>query len=418
MIDVAPAHPPRPSIDESTMVLGLHRIIPMAYAQIDMRDIWSARMERIAANPRDAAAMFDLAMILQSRGRAVDALAVLRDAVALQKDFCVVHGDGSGVKILAIVTPGDFMANTPIDFLLKGSNAVLWLHHVDEATQSLDNLPDHDVVFQAIGEANHHGPILDRVAELLPQLDRPVMNRKPELIAGLTRDFVSDLFADEPSILVPPTCRVDRAALAAVAAGEARLVDHAAGIDFPVIVRPFGTHAGAGLECVRGPVELAAYLATDASDRLYVAPYIDYRGADGLFNKQRIVLIDGRPFASHLALSDHWKVHYLSANMAEDAQKRAVEADWMERFDEDFALRHAAAFEALHRRIGLDYFGVDSAELPDGRLLVFELDVAMVVHDLDDEETFPYKKVAMRKLFAAFVAAAEKMARAPLTDAA
>ena len=44
-----------------------------------------------------------------------------------------------------------------------------------------------------------------------------------------------------------------------------------------------------------------------------------------------------------------------------------------------------------------------TAELPDGRLLIFEVDVAMLVHDMDDGETLPYKKVAMQKLFDAFV---------------
>lgn len=76
----------------------------------------------------------------------------------------------------------------------------------------------------------------------------------------------------------------------------------------------------------------------------------------------------------------------------------------MRDFDSVFALRHAAAFEALHRHFGLDYFGIDCAEMPDGRLLLFEADVAMIVHDLDPSGTFPYKKPAMRRLFDAFAA--------------
>ena len=64
-----------------------------------------------------------------------------------------------------------------------------------------------------------------------------------------------------------------------------------------------------------------------------------------------------------------------------------------------------AAFAALHRVFGLDYFGVDCAEMPDGRLLVFEVDVAMIVHDMDDAAVFPYKKPVMQKLFAGFLAA-------------
>jgi hypothetical protein len=118
-----------------------------------------------------------------------------------------------------------------------------------------------------------------------------------------------------------------------------------------------------------------------------------------------------------MALSDHWIVHYLSAGMGQSAAKRAVEQAWMENFDTDFAVRHKTSFAALHRHIGLDYFGIDCAELPDGRLLVFELDVAMVVHNMDDPAIYPYKQVAMRKLFDGFVDAVCGKAGATLAAA-
>lgn len=408
----------RPVIDASTRILGLHRVLPMAYDQIDMTDLWTDLAARIAVNEHDAAAMVDMSTILQSYSRTEEAVALLREVVKIRKDFCVVHGDGTGIRLLAFVTPGDFMANTPLDFLLNGSNAVLWFHYVDETTSEIDNLPDYDVAFFAIGEANHHGPVLARMKVLLSDLERPIMNNDPLLIARLTRDGVSDMFADEPSILAPQTCRIDRKALQAVAAGGQKLCDHDPELDFPVIVRPIGTHAGGGMECARDRDELARYLLTESSLRFYVAPFIDYSNEDGLFSKQRIVFIDGKPFASHLALSEHWMVHYLSAGMTESASKRAVEADWMESFDTEFAVRHADAFEALNRHIGLDYFGIDCAELADGRLLVFELDVAMVVHDMDDPQIFPYKKVAMQKLFDAFVGAAETRRVPKLANAA
>ena len=106
-------------------------------------------------------------------------------------------------------------------------------------------------------------------------------------------------------------------------------------------------------------------------------------------------------------------VHYLSAQMIERPERRAEEAGWMADFDSRFAVRHAAAFEALYRRFGLDYFGIDCAELPNGQLLLFEADVAMIVHDLDSSEIFPYKKPVMRRLFAAFAAMVQAKAIRP-----
>ena len=88
--------------------------------------------------------------------------------------------------------------------------------------------------------------------------------------------------------------------------------------------------------------------------------------------------------------------------MAENEDRRTEEADWMRNFDVQFAVRHAKAFDALYRRLGLDYFAIDCAELPDGRLLLFEADIAMIVHAMDSATTFPYKKHAMQKLFDGF----------------
>lgn len=408
----------RPAIGPRTETSGMHRLLPIAFEQRDLTAVWMDASQRIAADETDAAAMIDLSMILQCQWRGEEARAMLDRAVALQKDFCVVHGDGSGPKVLAFVTPGDFMANTPVDFLLNGSDAVLWLRYVDADTTDLDHLPDHDVALLAIGEATEHRAVLARMADLLPRLAGPVLNADPRAIARLTRDGVSTLLAAEPSLMVPRTDQIDRAALESIGHEQSALGAHVAGLAFPVIVRPLGTHAGGGLDRLETAEAALDYLATQTGHEFFVAPFIDYRDADGLFSKQRIVFIGGKAFPSHLALSDHWIVHYLSAGMAESSEKRAVEAAWMAQFDDDFAHRHADAFAALNQRVGLDYYGIDCAEMPDGRLLIFEVDVAMLVHDMDDAELFPYKKIAMQRLFDAFVGHAATVAAGALDRAA
>ncbi len=382
-------------------IVGMQAIVSHLFAERDINPLWNELMQRVARDGSDAAAMLDLATILHSLGRAEEARRVLSGAVSLQRDFCIVHGNGRGPRLLAFVTPGDFMANTPLDFLLADSDCVLWLHYVDADTMSLDGLPAHDVAFMAIGESSENVPVLNRMKVLLADFAGPVMNNDPALIRNLTRDGVSAMLAGEPSILSPPTLRFSREELQAVASADACV----SALAFPLVVRPVSTHAGNGMERITTGAELTAWLDGEPAAEIYAAPFVDFRGPDSLYNKQRIVFIKGKAYASHMALSEHWIVHYLSAGMARSAAKRAVEQAWMENFDTDFAVRHAEAFAALHRHIGLDYFGIDSAELPDGRLLVFEVDVAMVVHNMDSAALYPYKRVAMRKLFDAFVEA-------------
>jgi hypothetical protein len=74
----------------------------------------------------------------------------------------------------------------------------------------------------------------------------------------------------------------------------------------------------------------------------------------------------------------------------------------MASFDDGFATRHKAALTAINERMGLPYLGIDCAEMPNGDLLIFEVDNAMIVHAMDPEDMFPYKVPAMRRVFNAF----------------
>ena len=120
------------------------------------------------------------------------------------------------------------------------------------------------------------------------------------------------------------------------------------------------------------------------------------------FREARIALIDGRPCACHMAISGQWKIWYLNANMDADAAKRAEEAHFMVDFDRDFGARHRDALVGIADSVGLDYFVIDCAETKSGRLLIFEADISMIVHDMDSPATYPYKLPQMRKIFAAF----------------
>ena len=378
----------------SSACLGPSFLMHLAYAGQDMGPLTARLVARALTPDPDPGAVVDLATILMTKGctLAQEGRRLLGQAAGVQPNYQITHGNGRGLRVLALVTAGDFMANTPVDFLLNGSDCTLILHHVTANTQRLD-LPPHDVALLAIGQSDQNAPVLAQMARLLAGHRGPVLNRDAGMIARLTRDNVATLLEGQPAILSPPTRRVRREALRL---GALRL---GAG---PVILRPVGSHAGQGLSLIRSPGELDHWLAENREDEVFVAPFVDYRGADGLYAKQRVVLIGGRPHASHMALSDHWMVHYLNADMAAHPLRRAAEAAWMAGFETGFARRHARAFAALHRVFGLDYFGIDCAEAPDGRLLVFEVDTAMIVHDMDDPGVFPYKRPAMRRLFGAF----------------
>ena len=204
---------------------------------------------------------------------------------------------------------------------------------------------------------------------------------------------------------MPPAKRVARTTLEACCRptdSAALLAEQLSGIDYPIIIRPIDSHAGNGLSKIESVSDLTGYLVQSPEDHFFVAPFIDYSNDDGLFRKYRIILIGGKPYVCHMAISARWMVHYLNADMLENADHRAEEAQCMANFDQTFALQHATAFNAIYQQLGLDYVGIDCAQTPDGKLLIFEVDSNMIVHNMDSAEIFPYKKIQMPKLFNAF----------------
>lgn len=391
-----------PVTSDIPQILGLSYLAQLIFDEIDPGPLWNQLVERATADPADPAALFDLSILLLLSGQADQGLAVQAQALEMGPLFRRVHGDGSGLRVLAIFTPGGMMANTPLDFLLEGSDIRLDMLFIGQGVPLPTDIPEHDVAFLAVGESSANVAVLSTLGPALAAWPKPVVNAAPDQIAGLTRDGVVAMFADSAQVLAPATARLDRADVVAIAKGAAALADHLPGVQFPVIIRPIDSHAGQALEKIDDAQALDAYLAANDPAEFYITAFIDYSGPDGLFRKQRIAFFQGAPFISHMAVSSHWMVHYLSAEMATRAERRAEEAQFFAEFDTGFAARHAQAFAEMHAAFGLDYFAIDCAETPDGRLLLFEADVAMIIHAMDNEDLYPYKKPAMHKLFAAF----------------
>ncbi|MDR3509502.1 MAG: hypothetical protein P4L64_16555 [Caulobacteraceae bacterium] len=385
--------------------IGLAALARLAFEGKDPQPVWNGLVERVSNDPADANALMDLATMLLLNSQIDNGLGIQAQALELQRVFRrPARGGHPSLRLLALMAAGDMMANTPLDFLLEGCEAELINVYVDASGALPDPLPEHDLAFLAIGESEANLPVLRALEGAVAAWPRPMLNADPARIADLTRDGVCALLEGAPRILAPAAVRLDRAALARLATGDAQPADLIPGTVFPLIARPIGSHAGAALLKLDDAAAVGAYLEEHPEETFYVSPFIDYSGPDGLYRKHRIVVIEGRPFVCHMAVSPRWMVHYLNADMLENPVNRAEEARFMAEFDEDFALRHRAAFEALHQRLGLDYFGIDSGETKDGKLLVFEVDVAMIVHDMDPPDLFPYKKPQMRKVFDAFQA--------------
>jgi len=398
-------------------LIGVSPLMRRAFREEDMAPLATALVERAEANPQDAHAYLDCSTALQLTGHRELALAVQAEAIRLQQHYRLpLPAQTPALRLLVVMGPGDLMANTPIEFLLEESDVALELFYVSDDLPLPDALPPHDVLMVAVAESDANQRLLARLAERLRDDPQPVLNR-PENIAKLSRDRVCATLGPIDGVYMPRTARITRAQLVALSERPATLNELLPEAAFPLIVRPIGSHAGHDLEKIEDAGALAGYLERVCAEGFYLSPFVNYRSADGTFRKYRVALIDGQPFICHYAISSHWMVHYLNAGMQESADKRALEAECMAQFDHTFARRHAAAVAQIDQRIGLPYLGIDCAEMPDGRLLIFEVDNAMIVHAMDDAAMYPYKKPAMQKVFTAFRRLLAKFAPPPTTPA-
>ncbi|MHB8346182.1 MAG: ATP-grasp domain-containing protein [Acidiferrobacterales bacterium] len=381
---------------------GMAALMQKLCAGGDLNAIGSGFIARVQQDPGDANALMDLATMLQLVGKPDLALNAQQQALALSRLYRIAPENGQvAIRVLALMAPGDLMSNTPLEFLIQDSDVQLDMLYLSPSLPIPATIPEHDLLFVAVGESENNRPLLKELVSALEDWPRPVLN-PPARIACLSRDTASALLRDIPGVVMPVSVRIERAVLKQIAHRSFDVGTILGDGGFPLIIRPTDSHAGRGLEKIDGPEAISGYLEGMPQEHFCIARFVDYSGPDHLFRKFRIALIQGRPFACHMAVSENWMIHYINAGMMQSAEKRLEEERFMMEFDEGFARRHDTALRTIHEKAGLDYLVIDCAETADGQLLIFEIDSSAVVHAMDSVDIFPYKQAPMRKVFQAF----------------
>lgn len=385
-----------------TQFMGLAPFLRMSIEGQDLRPVAQAMLEALGQDSNNANLWMNLSTVMFGLEQREMGLSIQDQALSLiQRVFHrAATRPPTRFRLLMIMVAGDIAANTPLDCLLETTDIELIYYYAAPNAPFAQPIPEHDAVMVALGYAPEHQELLNLLQDKLALWPRPVINA-PRFIPHTERSVASALLQGIPGLLMPPTLAVDRAELIAIAQSEQELGRRHPDWAYPIIVRPQDSHAGRDLERIATPQELNDYLARVSAQRLFIAPFIDYRWSDGLYRKFRIALVDGEAFICHMAISDHWMIHYLNAGMYDNPAKRAEEAAFMADFDA-FVARHRTALAEIHECSGLDYVCFDGAETPDGQLLIFEIDHVMVVHAMDPVDRFPYKQAHIQRVQAAF----------------
>ena len=398
--------------------IGFAHLTRQAFEGVDLHPLREQLLARIAEGTAQAGEGLDLSLIAQLMGEKETGLVIQSEVLSFHQLFRTPAAvPKPGLRVLALAADIDMGGNTPIEFLLEGSDIELLTLYVTKGTGLPEALPEHDVAIVVASDSEECREALALIEKAAPHWPRPLLNR-PELIGNLDRDKLFRLLAGIPGLDIPVTANATRAQLTDLCEGRIACTEITGELQFPMIARPRGTHAGVGLAKLDDAAALAAYLAERQEQDFFVARFVNYASPDGLYRKIRLTMVDGKPYACHMAIADRWDIWYLNAYMAFSEEKRAEEAIFMQDFDQAFAARHRHALAEMSRRVRLDYFIVDCAENQDGDLLVFEADNTAVVHNMDSPVVFPYKPPQMRKIFAAFTAMLSRHAKAGVGSAA
>ena len=347
----------------------------------------------LAIAPDFVPALRNLTTMLEQEGRLAEA-DIVRRKMPTPQPLEIESAAAPRLTVLVLRAMGE--GNIPLNYIMPPATVTRINWYIGMATQAqAATLPPHDVVFNAIGNADVMPVHLDALIDFN---QRCAMMNPPHTIMRTRRDLLPVLLKDIPNVVVPSVLRLSRAEILA-----APIMDRltAAGLSFPLLVRPISGQGGHGLVKLETPEQLAAHDYGDA-DAFYFITYADFCAADGFFRKYRAIYIDRVAYPYHLAISPHWIVHYVTADMPAHPWKLREEEAFLA--DPSHAIGEKAwdAIAAIARRMDMDYAGIDFSILPDGRVLVFEANATMLAHLHDPKDVYPYKHIYVPRIFDAF----------------
>ena len=304
------------------------------------------------------------------------------------------RGDGPPISVLLLISAAG--GNIPAESVLDNrvfKTTVL----VTEYAEASVPLPQHDLVFNSIGDADLCREGLDAACSVLARTRRPVINH-PAVVLKTGRAANVERLRGLPNVVVPRMTTLPRRLLAgadaaAVAAGN--------GFAFPFLLRAPGFHTGRYFTRIEDAQNLATAAASMPGDDGWLIEQLDARDSEGMFRKCRVMFVNRRLYPLHLAISRNWKVHYFRADMAHSEDNRRKDAKFLDNMADVIGQRAMTALERINATLGLDYGGIDFAVNAQGDVLLFEANATMVMVPLAPDEKWAYRRPAFDNVFAA-----------------
>lgn len=255
-------------------------------------------------------------------------------------------------------------------------------------------LPPHRLIFNAIGDADLCAPALEAAAKLIALSTAPVINH-PAMVLATGRLPNAERLGRIPGVVTPSIVTLSRPVLEAP---DALATLSSYGFTMPFLLRSPGFHNGQHFHRIGSIDDLRSALESLPGQEITVLQFLDARSADGKIRKYRVMMIDGKIFPLHAAVSSEWKIHYVTAQMADHPEHLAEDAAFLNDMPGVLGPRAMAALEQIRDLLNLDYAGIDFSLNAEGAILLFEANPTMVVLPPDPDERWAYRRAPVAKI--------------------
>jgi hypothetical protein len=306
----------------------------------------------------------------------------------------VYRGREEPVQVLVLVSARG--GNSPIKLFLDNGTFLTTEMIVDFYAGPVP-LPAHQLVVNAVGDADLGRGSLMAAQRVLEQTSAPVINR-PAKVFATGRDENAARLGRLEGVVTPRIATISRERLLR---GDPAGFLRGEGFVFPLLLRTPGFHGGAHFVKVETEQGLAPALTTLPGEALAVIQYLDARDRDGKFRKYRVMMIGGALYPLHKAVSLDWKVHYFSAGMGSSPEHRAEDATFLEDMPGVLGPDAMAALARIQESLGLDYAGADFSLGPRGEVLLFEANATMMAPLPGEGFEWDYRRAPVGRVHAA-----------------
>ncbi|WP_447555222.1 acylphosphatase [Vreelandella sp. EE22] len=369
----------------------------------------SAMLRYVELNPKYSVAMLLLSALYQESGFNGHAKYWIKQAIRNQPFSCdrKVSDACRKMRVLVLKTvesvewrvnrktflPYASEGHNNLSQLLDKEHVEVWTLYIDQlndAPELVRKLPEIDLIYNAITDAERCEEALKAAQKLCNRLGKPVVNT-PDKVVQASRQGNYARFKENSTILLPKSVKIESTQQSAKSIAEKVVMEHQ--ITSPFIIRLAGYQGGKFMHKV-DDLETHDFSALDAElerqiQTVYIiqyhkVSYLDERASQiPLYPKYRAFLVGDRLFPCHLFTADGFNVHKKNADPVMSAHPwlMDLEREYCEDPVKHIGSRQWTALEDAMRELGLDYCGVDFAlsTQPDeqGKVVVFEMNPAM-----------------------------------------